>query len=249
MLKLFFIKVISTLRKVTHKTQITIIASIHQPNTTILSQFDQLYFLARGGVCIYSGNPNSIQSSLQPISTENTQYPLETLVKYSCLDQSNQIVQRLSNSSKQKFTEFEEQLLSDTYLVPDGVALNLNRFSLYSILILSQRYLSFIKGHLWVPQLFYIVNYLLFSFFLNRIFDPAIADHSGCISFDANLNNTCISSSDTALEFKMLTNNYRYSFYMTSICMFNLILNSALLFAHELELLKNEHRNGKHKHI
>lgn len=233
------------MRKVAHKSKITIIASIHQPNTAILSQFDHLYFLARGGVCIYYGEPNKIQSSLQSISTENNQYPLETLVKYSCLDQSNQIVQRLSSSHKQKFSHLEKQLLSDTYLVPDGVAINRNRFSLYSILILSQRYLSFIKGHLWVPQLFYIVNYLLFSFFLNRIFDSSIALHSGCISLDANLNNTCISSADTALEFKMLTNNYRYSFYMTSICMFNLILNSALLFAHELELLKNEHRNGK----
>lgn len=204
--------------------------------------------MARGGVCIYSGStsPDEIKSSLQSISTDHCQYPLESLVKYSCLGHHDKTVKSLSIASKQKLANFKNQLFSDTFLAPDGIALNRNRFSLHSIFILSQRYLSFIRGHLWLPQLIYIVNYLLFSFFLNRIFDPAIADHSGCISYDANLNSTCFSSSpsETALEFKMITNNYRYSFYMTSICMFNLILNSALLFAHELELLKNEHRNG-----
>ena len=52
---------IKTLHKLTATHDIAIVASIHQPNTEILMLFDQLYVLARGGVCIYSGAPDKLR--------------------------------------------------------------------------------------------------------------------------------------------------------------------------------------------
>ena len=58
---------ISCLKRLTQTDNLSIVASIHQPNTAILAMFDQLYVLARGGVCIYSAPPGEIVSRLAHI--------------------------------------------------------------------------------------------------------------------------------------------------------------------------------------
>ncbi|KAH9510553.1 ABC protein, sub ABCG [Dermatophagoides farinae] len=52
--------VVACLRRQIHRHNLTIVASIHQPNTEVLMMFDQCYVLARGGVFIYSGPPDQI---------------------------------------------------------------------------------------------------------------------------------------------------------------------------------------------
>ncbi|OTF83402.1 hypothetical protein BLA29_013657, partial [Euroglyphus maynei] len=44
--------------------RLTILASIHSPNSEILEMFDKLYILAKGGVCIYSGLPTLLRQNL-----------------------------------------------------------------------------------------------------------------------------------------------------------------------------------------
>ncbi|OTF76311.1 hypothetical protein BLA29_013914, partial [Euroglyphus maynei] len=63
--------IVSCLRKMSHKHNITIVAAIHQPNTEMLMMFDQVYILARGGVCIFSGPPSQISDHLQQVSTDH----------------------------------------------------------------------------------------------------------------------------------------------------------------------------------
>lgn len=43
----------------------TIIASIHTPNEETLALFDQMYIMARGGVCIFSGPPSTLPDRLR----------------------------------------------------------------------------------------------------------------------------------------------------------------------------------------
>ncbi|OTF82374.1 hypothetical protein BLA29_011671, partial [Euroglyphus maynei] len=42
----------------------TVMVSIHAPSSDILNLFDQLYILAKGGVCIYSGHPEQLRPHL-----------------------------------------------------------------------------------------------------------------------------------------------------------------------------------------
>ena len=213
--------------------------------------FDQLYVLARGGICIYSGPPSQIQSHLNQIpklKQTESKFSIQELISHSCSDYDDALVQQLVTLNDRQYSNTKNQLTEDTQLVPDGVVHNRSRFTLYSVKILSLRYLSYIRGHLWFSQLFYNVNFLLFSFFLNQIFDPTIAQPSGCVNIDADdFTATCLGSGSTekVFEMKQITNNYRYSFYMTSICMFNMVLHSALQFTAEFDILKNEHRNGE----
>jgi len=46
------------------KNRISIVTTIHQPNSDILQMFDKLYVLAKGGVCVYSGTPQHLDRYL-----------------------------------------------------------------------------------------------------------------------------------------------------------------------------------------
>ena len=72
------------LAKVDH---ITVIVSIHAPNTETLNLFDQIYVPAKGGICIYSGPPGEIASQLQRqlnLAIAPQQPPIEVLLKIAC---------------------------------------------------------------------------------------------------------------------------------------------------------------------
>ena len=79
-------EVIHCLKRLTQKYQITVIASIHVPNDETLSLFDKLYVLSKGGVCIYSGPPQMIDSHLDKnqIQIPADQPPIESLIKIAC---------------------------------------------------------------------------------------------------------------------------------------------------------------------
>ena len=69
------------LQRLTMVHHITVIASIHAPNTETLNLFDQIYVLAKGGICIYSG------PQLQPqlnLAIAPQQPPIEVLLKIAC---------------------------------------------------------------------------------------------------------------------------------------------------------------------
>ena len=79
--------VVQCLKRLTENSPITIIASIHVPNNETLDLFNKLYILAKGGVCIYSGGPNQIQSFLEQnlqLTIAKEQPPIEALIKLAC---------------------------------------------------------------------------------------------------------------------------------------------------------------------
>src|SRR5699024_3874106 len=48
-------ELVHCLRQLAHNHQMTVLTTIHAPNNETLALFDQLYVLAKGGFCIYSG--------------------------------------------------------------------------------------------------------------------------------------------------------------------------------------------------
>ncbi|CAG2119793.1 unnamed protein product, partial [Medioppia subpectinata] len=49
--------VIQCLRELSERHRMAIVTSIHQPNSLLLSMFDQLYVLSKGGHCVFAGRP------------------------------------------------------------------------------------------------------------------------------------------------------------------------------------------------
>ena len=60
--------VMKCLQRLSKQNGITVIVSIHAPSSDILNMFDQLYIIAKGGVCIYSDHPDRLRPHLNRIT-------------------------------------------------------------------------------------------------------------------------------------------------------------------------------------
>lgn len=84
------LEVMTCLKKLTANYDMTVIVSIHSPSSAILALFDQLYVLARGGVCVYAGPPDCLaeylQEELQVEASKVVHYQqaVELLLKTAC---------------------------------------------------------------------------------------------------------------------------------------------------------------------
>ena len=70
------------LKNLAKKYQLAIITSIHQPNSDVLTMFDKLYVLSKGG-CVFDGETNQLKSHLEQCHVEclDWQVPIEQLIK------------------------------------------------------------------------------------------------------------------------------------------------------------------------
>lgn len=56
-----------------NNNHLTILVSIHAPNSELLNLFDQLYILAKGGVCIYFDRPENLEMKLEQDINNNSE--------------------------------------------------------------------------------------------------------------------------------------------------------------------------------
>ncbi|OTF81654.1 hypothetical protein BLA29_003134, partial [Euroglyphus maynei] len=243
--------VIACLRRVAQLHNLTIIASVHQPNIEVLMMFDQLYVLAKGGVCVYSGKPTNIRQYLSRISTDETikndEFPVEKLIKYSCLNHSNLFVQELAKNANEKI--LKENPDEDTVSVMDGIPTNMNRFSLRHSWFLIQRYFTYFKGYQWLPFSIFTIMLISQGNNLRSMFDEKIAQPSGCIDWDDDYNNTCnnnyndndVEKNEEMFDLKLnFVRNYSTLFTATLF----LLLQTSFIFYNDIRYFWNEHRNG-----
>src|ERR1700728_2917887 len=75
----------------------SVIVSIHQPNSDLMQMFDTIYVLAKGGVCLYSGLPLNLRQHLNEchIDCNQNQVPIEVLLRISSEHKNNEFYQKL----------------------------------------------------------------------------------------------------------------------------------------------------------
>ena len=88
-------------RSMAHKHNLSIIIAIHQPTYETLMNFDSLYVLAKGGVCMYSGQPQHLRQHMNDchIIIRNNQIPIEILLKVGANGHTDQTVVELSEKT------------------------------------------------------------------------------------------------------------------------------------------------------
>ncbi|OTF83516.1 hypothetical protein BLA29_002117 [Euroglyphus maynei] len=238
------------LRKLSRLHNLCIITSIHQPNTEVLMNFDDVYVLAKGGVCVYSGHPNEIRQHLTQYSAnndvqKNSSFPIEELIKYSCLDYTDFQVKNLVQATKTKiFDEKRNNINEETQLVLDGIPNNRVRFSIRSIWILILRYFYFIRGFQWIHLSIFPLCLFLDGLVMGLIFDPKIALPTGCINLEDDFNNTCARTEQQRIDDSDLRTNFAYTLTYSNMFLSLIMLQSALMFSKDFIYFLNEHRNG-----
>ncbi|KAH7637519.1 abc transporter-like protein 17 [Dermatophagoides farinae] len=237
--------IVTCLRKMSHKHNITIVAAIHQPNTEMLMLFDQVYILARGGVCIFSGPPSQISDHLQQVCNDDNgdgddKFAVEEMMKYSSLNHLDQQIRTLVQSTNESI--LDDQLLTDTQYILDGPQMNRTRFSLQSIRILIERQFYFYIGSPMARFLILAVTTftMLNGLIIKSLIDPDIAYRNGCISLDEDLLD-CNHSIEGRLELYI---SYQYA----NCCLNNFgiicFIFFAMIFTSQRKLFQIEHRNG-----
>lgn len=240
--------VISCLLKIAHRHNITIIASIHQPNSEVLFMFHQLYVLAKGGHCIFSGPPAFITDHLSLALKTNstamkTSTPIELLIEYSCRGKEDKSVKKLVQYQQQKMTH-EEKLLENQLIHLGEVLPNRVRFSLSSTFILLSRYLTYVKGYLWAEIIAFNCLYLGYAVALQFFFDASIALPSGCLDLEADFNITCSRTPQMRVDERLLENNFKYNIFANNIFQFIVLIHTAITFGQEMTYFSSEHQNG-----
>ncbi|OTF73500.1 hypothetical protein BLA29_005304, partial [Euroglyphus maynei] len=240
--------VISCLRQVAHHHNICIISSIHQPTAEVFSLFDQVYMLAKGGVCVYSGPPSDIRQHLTKVSDRMDQddiFPVEELIKYSCLSYEDSSVQDLVASSEVQILSQDLIVSEETTPVMDGIPTNRNRFSMKSAWVLMKRYTLYVRGYLWpILGLMYGL-YLCFGLTLNILFDHNMIFTDGCVNLEDEFNSTCNQTQDKEDEDFHLEASFIYVCFGYGMFLFLVLVQSAIMFSKEIVFFCNEHRNGK----
>ena len=232
--------------------------------------FDQIYVLARGGVCIYSGSPPNKPTSNQKITnlfsistiisfptlTATGTATIEQLIKYSCEDYyHSEIVRTLVNQNNNNNRQF--QLNSTTR---SEIISNRRRFQCRSVAILIERYLTrLIYGQYWKDYILYLTIYFMMSLCLTQVFSPNIAQPSGCISIEddfsrqSSSSSTCDISSGTTTnqrslenvaQFDILIDNHKYTFFMGNMFLFVVVMHTSMTFSQDLIHFRCEHSNG-----
>lgn len=218
--------------------------------------FHQLYILARGGVCVFSGNLSQIEGHLRETFSEGEPekvypYPMDELIKHACNDYRHEAVQRLAkvNEARRKAENAdEEEVPGGKHLqrAVDGIPRNRARFSARSVLALAARYFAYIRGHLWKLYFLVAVTYLSYGSVLSLVFPSAdIATVSGCYDPEEDFNNTCAKSEEDINKDLMLEDNLRYTFLAQLVYLLLVAFCAAISFNGIFKYFVLEHRNGK----
>ena len=219
--------------------------------------FDQIYVIAGGGACAYFGPPQSISAHLSrvpAIDQAESRYPIEVLVRYSCLGADHPTVRQLVevNSELKKEKEKKELFSEETTLeVYEGPCSPRVRFSLTSSLLLLRRYLPHFTGYLWSQAVAFLGIYILWTSALHLFFDPSIGQVDGCFSLeeDFTTTNVCLlSANETARRSVIergLENNLKYNLFFNNGFYALVTMQTTFLFFADLQVFATEHRNGK----
>lgn len=238
------VEVVKCLDKLVASNNMTIVASIHAPSNEILQYFNQVYVLAKGGVCIYSGSPQELQSPFVNDKEHHHHHhseeqPIESLIRIASFDLQNLQLQHLAcETLSTENSKIFPHLAQLTHL-PYGLPAQTKHFSLIDLYLQICRNcrVTFISQYrLFFGQLLFFIG-LTFTF--ASFYNPKMVRPSGCYARD---------SKDTACENDflrnlLLTENINYICLNRAVQAYIIMCTSTMLYSSLVKVFRNEHRN------
>ena len=209
--------------------------------------FDNIYVLAKGGVCVYSGPPTALRQHLSECNVEcnENQVPIEVLIKSSSEGFCDTKVQKLCQKTEENNNYFKNNL-NYMKVIRNGLKKKVKNFSFidfwYVLLRLCDR--TFISDNkTFVLQLlaFFVIigNSLL-------IIDPNVYRSDGCIQLNTFSNLTCAQQSEN--ESLSATN----AIFCTFILVFSVGIQCFIIgfiYMKDMKIFVSEHRSCEFQKI
>ncbi|XP_054158714.1 ATP-binding cassette sub-family G member 1-like [Oppia nitens] len=249
--------VVQVLKNVSRKHNMAIVTSIHQPNSDVLMLFDQLYVLGKGGLCVYEGPPNQLRDHLSRSEFECTEHqvPIELLLKIASKPDHN--LQRLANQTVKSRQSLRNKCLIEGQLAPNGIEPKTPGFNISQTWYLFQRTAAYSFKSQWKAMVGQFVCIVGLSYILTTIYNKNIGQPDGCFALidndlSANDGNssgvtTTVGCDKTVEVLKveyLLSQNLRFTFFAGLMIQFLLTVGTTLIFATEVKIFINEHKNG-----
>ena len=229
--------------------RLTILASIHSPNSDILKMFDKLYILAKDGVCVYSGVPTLLQQNLREhigLVHDKKKPPIEEYLTIACKGIDNENVCRLAETTLSQQQEELKPLIPQMKNLPQGIIVNHKLFSIEDLFLQIARMFQLIFIKQMNSRIFTVFMVTIVCFIHSNLFDQNILQPDTCVS---KLNFTKPQNNQTCQDKLEEDNRIEYYGYYQSMIVMVLgyVLNaiSSLTFSSLIKVFKNEHRNGK----
>ena len=202
--------------------------------------FDNIYVLAKGGVCVYSGPPTALRQHLSECNVEcnENQVPIEVLIKTSFEGYSDRKVQNMCQKPEVNNNFYNN--LNDMKVITNGLKRNVKNFSFtdfwYVLLRLCDRtFVSDIK--IFVLQLLtYVV--VIASCLLGM--NPEVYRSDGCIAMNNTFDTSCAQRRE---EESLSTTFAAFSSFLMAVTANILCFIIGFVYINDLKIFVSEHRS------
>nr|XP_046917637.1 ABC transporter G family member 33-like [Dermatophagoides farinae] len=244
--------VMKCLQRLSEQNGITVIVSIHAPSSDILNMFDQLYIIAKGGVCIYSDHPDRLRPHLNQItgiSLNEEDSPIQEYLRIASNGIDDEQVRKLTQESVQqshlRLTSHINKLAENECpfeSIPKGIPHYSKKFRFFDLWTQFKRLLclTFIADVRVLIGVFVetTVNLILFALITNK--DMVMP--GGCMPFDIeHYNQTCQDKlKDDRLNMTLIV-------FLTFITLLFLGLSigmNSLIAVNSMKVFRHEYRKG-----
>lgn len=232
-------------------TPMSIVTTIHQPSSKVMSLFDRVYLMAAGGRLAFNGSPEDIVPVLKKVGSPCPPFynPIDHMIEVVSGDYGRNKIDRLIRLEASKKVEFNAKLESVS-------AQSLRKAILYDPCPF--------EDHLWIqvqrstiqllrdPILFSlrVVLHFLMAFFFASLWGLSIGRGAGCPTFNkqsmspisvavsANL------TKEEQLDADRVNDNLIFSVYGGMFTMYAAVMITVLSFPLDVKVLAKEYFNG-----
>ncbi len=219
---------------------IAVLTTIHQPGSRVFNLFDKIYALSKTGRCIFEGSPGDITTKTSSIGLDCpiNYNPAEYLLEICYGDYG---VEKINDLSKTHNLRYE--LSPDP---PDRKFLNEKHGTNFLVNILHIYYLwcRALKALTfnWLVLGLQIGTYTTTPVMISLLYNYKIGSYAGCPLKMAESKKT-----EDFAEIKSINDNYAFLFFGFLLFMMGAMMVTVLTFPLEMNVLRNEWRNGWYK--
>ncbi|CAG2169609.1 unnamed protein product [Oppiella nova] len=234
--------VINCLKVLSRRHGMTIIASIHQPNNDLFHMFDNIYVLAKGGVCLYTGPPLPLRQHLHDCDIKLTQndVPIETVLTIA--SDGNRTTDFGKLMSKQNSNESDDKLIEGNTRLVYGKQNPTKRFSFRDVYCLLTRSMRYAYISQWKTLGLQIAMLIYTGMMLRVIMDTKIIVPDGCVTIELGAGCDHQSDADIINE-NFLKDNIKFLMALVVVVPVQIMFVFSISFCAEVAIFCNEHYN------